>query len=92
MTVQSLVPFLQNSLLASLDAAPAGKTRPSKLSLALGRLFEVLSEGSRGDRAFMRDSVDRFVGVMRERGEIKETPSSEPDMASGELVSQLRRS
>jgi hypothetical protein len=85
LTDQSLVPLLQNALLASLDKLHGHEAQPSKLSFALGRLYEVLSKGHKGDRAFLRDSVDRFVDVMRQRSEAKESISGQASENSGEL-------
>jgi hypothetical protein len=83
--IQAIVPFIQNALIASLDTASDEHVKSSTLAVALGKIFEVLSEGSKRDKALLWASVDRFVGTMRGRAETSEAQRSKLSKMSGEL-------
>ena len=82
--IQAIVPFIQNALVSSLDQPPHEQVKSSTLAVALGQIFEVLSEGSKRDKALLWSSVDRFVETMRGRAETSEEQRGKFSKMSGE--------
>jgi len=82
--IQAILPFIQNALLESLDQLPRNRFPTSKLSVSLGRIFEVLAAGSKRDRALLWVSVRRFVNTMKGRAEADEGQRLAATKISGE--------
>jgi hypothetical protein len=59
--------------------------------MALGRVFEVLSQGNMRDKALLWTSVTRFVETMRGRAETSEEQRGNVSKMSGELFANSGR-
>jgi hypothetical protein len=90
--IQAIVPFIQNALVASLDQTPSVPVRSSTLAVALGKIFEVLSEGNKQDKALLWASVDRFVEIMGGRAKASEEQRGNVSKMSGEISANSERS
>jgi hypothetical protein len=60
--------------------------------VALGKIFEVLSEGNKQDKALLWASVDRFVEIMGGRAKASEEQRGNVSKMSGEISANSERS